>query len=227
MRHVCRSVSGADVGDWALTQVQELVAKAPELPSDICWHFIGQLQSNKAKVLVSGVPNLWAVESVDSVKLANKLNSASGEHRTEPLNVYVQVNTSAEEQKGGVDPDEAEELARHVAESCENLRLVGLMTIGKLGSPAAVYFERLAEARDRVAAALSVSASSLELSMGMSSDFELAIEHGADSVRVGTTIFGARDAKGPAAAATTAGPAGGDDGGDAAPPGGAAAASSS
>lgn len=170
------------------------------------------------------MPNLWAVESVDSVKLANKLNAASEAHRDEPLGVYVQVNTSAEDQKGGVEPAEAAALAAHIRDECPHLRLVGLMTIGKLGSPAAVYFERLAETRAKVADTLGLDVTALELSMGMSSDFELAIEHGADNVRVGTTIFGTRPPKpgGGSAAAPTAGAAGG--GGAAGAAAGAAAA---
>lgn len=72
--------------------VQELLDKAPRLPRDIRWHFIGTLQSNKAKALVTGVPGLWAVESVDSPKLAAKLEAAAATAgRTEPLRVFVQV----------------------------------------------------------------------------------------------------------------------------------------
>lgn len=74
--------------------VQELIEKAPRLPLDIQWHFIGQLQSNKAKALVLGVPNLWVVESVDSQKLAAKLEAAAGAAaRAEPLRVFVQVQS--------------------------------------------------------------------------------------------------------------------------------------
>lgn len=181
--------------------------KAPALPEDIRWHFIGQLQSNKAKLLVSSVPGLWAVESVDSVKLARKLDAACAEHRPaggEPLNVYVQVNTSAEPQKGGVEPSEAAELAMFIKTECPTLSLRGLMTIGKLGSPAEVYFERLAAVREEVAEAVGAEASSLELSMGMSADFEMAIGLGADSVRVGSSIFGARTKPGEAAAPAAA-----------------------
>jgi PLP dependent protein len=184
-------------------QAQELLEKASLLPRDIKWHFIGQLQSNKCKMLVEGVPNLAVVESVDSVKLANKLNAASEAFRTSPLRVFVQVNTSAEPQKGGVEPGEAAALAKHIAESCPRLRLGGLMTIGKLGETASVFFDRLAEARRAVAEALGVEESSLELSMGMSHDFELAIACGATSVRVGSSIFGERAPK-PATASAAA-----------------------
>jgi len=183
--------------------VQELLEKAPQCPGDIRWHFIGQLQSNKAKALVAGVPNLWAVESVDSVKLAQLLDKAAGARAAaagggaapEPLRVFVQINTSGEEQKGGVGPGEGAALALFIAQQCPHLRLQGLMTIGKLGEVASVYFERLAGERDAVAAALGVDAGALELSMGMSGDYELAIERGTSSIRVGSAIFGAREAK--------------------------------
>ena len=103
------------------------------LPRDVRWHFIGQLQSNKAKALVTGVPNLWAIESVDSVKLASKLDAASSAAgRVEPLRVFVQVNTTGEPQKGGVeDAAEAISLCRFIREECPRLRLMGLMTVGK------------------------------------------------------------------------------------------------
>lgn len=226
--------------------VNELIAKAadPSLPKDIRWHFIGQLQSNKAKLLVSSVKGLWAVESVDSIKLATLLQKAADaegrgkEPGKEALRVFVQVNTSAEPQKGGTEPgEETVKLALHIAQSCPSLRLVGLMTIGKLGEVAKVFFDRLVEQREQVEAALqkagvkagaygppegelvhnanangssnetiyqpapSPSSSRLELSMGMSGDFELAIESGSTNVRVGSSIFGARDYKGSKAAA--------------------------
>ena len=201
--------------------VQELLDKAPQCPPDICWHFIGQLQSNKAKALVAGVPNLWAVESVDSVKLAQLLEKAAAGRgkdsggggpggggggssssgnvsdsggALQPLRVFVQVNTSGEEQKGGVGPGEAAALALFIKEQCPHLRVQGLMTIGKLGEVASVYFERLASEREAVAASLGVEPSNLELSMGMSGDFEMAISLGSTSVRVGSAIFGERPA---------------------------------
>lgn len=175
--------------------VQELLDKAPELPSDIQWHFIGHLQSNKVKALVEGVPNLAMVETVDSAKLADRLDrcvAAAG--RAEPLAVAVQVNTSGEESKYGVEPSEVVALAAHVAKSCPHLRLAGLMTIGMPDySSRPENFECLSKCRDEAAAALGLSPGDLELSMGMSGDFEAAIAMGSTNVRVGSTIFGARD----------------------------------
>jgi pyridoxal phosphate enzyme (YggS family) len=185
--------------------VQELVEKAPQCPADIAWHFIGQLQSNKAKALVAGVPSLWAVESVDSAKLAGLLDkaaAAAGRGRADAapaaLRVYVQVNTSREPQKGGVELGAAAALASFIVQSCPHLRLQGLMTIGAAGEDAGDFFAALRAERDAVRAALGApydAPDALELSMGMSGDFVEAIREGSSSVRVGSAIFGARERK--------------------------------
>ena len=174
--------------------VQELATKAPIMPEDIRWHFIGALQSNKAKILV-GVANLYVVESVEREKTARALNKAVEScDRKRRLKVMVQVNTSGEESKSGCQPGETSALARFVVEQCDGLELIGLMTIGAPDSseePEA--FRVLGRERDAVAEALGWEKERLELSMGMSGDFEAAIRMGSDSVRVGSTIFGARD----------------------------------
>jgi PLP dependent protein len=174
---------------------QELLEKAPALPRDIEWHFIGHLQSNKAKALLEGVPNLAMVETVDSEKLAKKLDTAAGAMNRPPLPVLVQVNTSGEESKFGVQPGEqCVSLARFIHAQCPNLRLAGLMTIGMPDySSRPENFECLAKCRRELALDLSIDEKSLELSMGMSGDFEAAVEMGSTNVRVGSTIFGARD----------------------------------
>lgn len=176
--------------------VQELVEKAPELPDDIQWHFIGHLQSNKANQILKKVPNLHAVETVDSMKIADALNRAvDNAERKHKLNVYVQVNTSAEESKFGVEPEECVDLCTYVhSEECANLQFSGLMTIGMPDyTSRPENFQCLQECRAKVAAAIGVEEDTLELSMGMSGDFENAIEMGSTNIRVGSTIFGARD----------------------------------
>ncbi|KXZ46351.1 hypothetical protein GPECTOR_44g3 [Gonium pectorale] len=175
--------------------VQEMLDKVPALPADIQWHFIGHLQSNKVKAVVEGVPNLSMVETVDSTKLADRLNRAVEQAgRPEPLAVMVQVNTSGEESKYGVEPDGCVDVARHIAKNCPRLRLAGLMTIGQPDySSRPENFSCLADCRRRVAAELGLPDESLELSMGMSGDFEQAIEMGSTNIRVGSTIFGARE----------------------------------
>lgn len=179
--------------------VQELCGKAPELPSDVRWHFIGPLQSNKAATLVKavGLPGLACVETVATSKLARKLDKAVSElppndddDQRRRLDVYLQVNTSGEESKSGVSPgDELIALAEQVTAECPHLRIRGLMTIGSPGD--ASCFDVLVECRRALAERAEYD--DLELSMGMSGDFEEAIRNGATSVRVGSTIFGARD----------------------------------
>ncbi|PRW55987.1 proline synthase co-transcribed bacterial-like protein -like [Chlorella sorokiniana] len=170
-----------------------MVEKAPQLPADISWHFIGHLQSNKVKALLEAVPNLSLLETVDSEKLANKLDSTVAALGRPPLAVFVQVNTSGEESKYGVEPQDCVALARHIHTSCSNLRLAGLMTIGMPDySSRPENFQCLAECRSAVCEALGLPEAEVELSMGMSGDFEQAIEMGSTNVRVGSTIFGAR-----------------------------------
>ncbi|KWU46791.1 hypothetical protein RHOSPDRAFT_15024, partial [Rhodotorula sp. JG-1b] len=201
---------------------QELEGKAKELPEDIAWHYIGTLQSNKCKMLAS-IPNLFAVETLTSVKAAYQLHStlaALPTPRSAPLNVFIQINTSGEEQKSGLpalSPNSAAggggevvDLAAHILAKCPTLRLRGLMTIGSLDSSVSAHpnpdFERLRETRTALLAALRERADlkaaveelereqegGLELSMGMSNDFVEAIEQGSTNVRVGSSIMGAR-----------------------------------
>lgn len=196
------------------------------LPPSIKWHFIGGLQSNKCVTLARDVRGLWAVESVDTEKKANLLNKGWGERKPDEqesevlqsrvqsaeesdtrLRVYVQVNTSGEENKAGIEPAAAPGLARFIREKCPRLKLQGVMTIGAIARSRATTPENenedfvcLRETRDRIVAELGLSGvdAELELSMGMSSDFEGAIALGSDQVRVGTTIFGERPSKGEA-----------------------------
>nr|GMC89808.1 proline synthase co-transcribed bacterial homolog protein-like [Ipomoea batatas] len=175
--------------------VQELVDKAPQLPEDIEWHFIGNLQSNKVKPLLTGVPNLAMVETVDDEKIANQLNRVVGNIGRKPLKVFVQVNTSGEETKSGVEPSACVDLVKHISSSCPNLEFSGLMTIGMPDyTSTPENFKTLANCRSEVCNALGIAEEQCELSMGMSGDFELAIEMGSTNVRVGSTIFGAREA---------------------------------
>lgn len=179
--------------DFGENYAQELIEKAALMPDDVRWHFIGHLQSNKAKSLVQKVPGLTCVETVDSVKLARKLDAAcDAAGRTTPLDVMLQINTSGEDSKSGLTPgDDVVALAQQVRDDMPRLRLAGLMTIGAPGDSSA--FDVLVQCREQVAAKLGQSIEDFELSMGMSGDFEDAVRHGSTSVRVGSTIFGARD----------------------------------
>ncbi|KAF0853119.1 mitochondrial PLPDE III YBL036c euk domain-containing protein [Andalucia godoyi] len=172
--------------------VQELVDKAPVLPKDIQWHFIGHLQSNKAKSIVE-IPNLQCVESVDREKVADALQKACEKANRPLLDVMIQVNTSGEDTKSGCDPSHAENLVRHVLDTCPALRVKGLMTIGSPNpSPPNRDFELLRTLRNQCQVTFAGRVCDLELSMGMSHDFVLAIENGSTNVRVGSSIFGNR-----------------------------------
>ncbi|XP_022133285.1 pyridoxal phosphate homeostasis protein [Momordica charantia] len=191
---VIREVYDAGHRCFGENYVQELVEKAPQLPEDIEWHFIGNLQSNKVKPLLTSVPNLAIVESVDDEKIANRLDNVVASIGRKPLKVFVQVNTSGEESKSGVEPSECVELAKHVSLNCPNLQFCGLMTIGMLDyTSTPENFKSLANCRTEVCKALGISEEQCELSMGMSADFEQAVQMGSTNVRVGSTIFGARE----------------------------------
>lgn len=170
--------------------VQELIDKAPNLPNDICWHFIGHLQSQKSKLLLQHVPNLYVLETVDSTKLATKLNNTLHTLSHPPLRIYVQVNTSSEDTKSGVSSSELESLLSHIDANCPLLKFEGLMTIGSPGDM--TCFDRLLECQNMASSLLGLEKDSIVLSMGMSDDFEAAIERGSSSVRVGSSIFGNR-----------------------------------
>ncbi|XP_038219468.1 pyridoxal phosphate homeostasis protein [Zerene cesonia] len=185
--------------------VNELADKAndPQILEnckDIKWHFIGHLQTNKINKLLQS-PNLYIVETVDSAKLADNLNKQWEKFRKtdDKLKVMVQVNTSAEEAKNGIEPPQTTTLVKHVLENCANLEFKGLMTIGQYDYDVSrgpnPDFLLLAKCRQEVCENLNLDVNNVELSMGMSTDFEHAIELGATTVRVGSTIFGARPSK--------------------------------
>lgn len=175
-------------------RVQEFALKSSEL-SDLDgaeWHLIGHLQSNKAN---KAAELFRAIDSVDSLKLAEKLNAAA-EKLEKHLDVLIEVNVGGEQAKSGVDPqsNELEELLKAAA-SWDHLCIRGLMTIPPFTEDpqgARPYFRELRALRDRISA-LQLPAVTMDvLSMGMSHDFEVAIEEGSTCVRIGTGIFGHR-----------------------------------
>jgi pyridoxal phosphate enzyme (YggS family) len=171
--------------------VQESVAKIAELAdlrSEIEWHFIGPLQSNKTKVVAE---NFDWVHSVDRLKIAERLSDQRPDGMPR-LNVCLQINVSGEDSKSGVAPGDASALARQIA-ALPRLRLRGLMAIPE---PAGTLDEQRAPHRRLREIMDTLRADGLELdtlSMGMSADIEAAILEGSTMVRIGTAIFGARD----------------------------------
>ncbi|XP_077487792.1 pyridoxal phosphate homeostasis protein [Amblyomma americanum] len=180
--------------------IQELLDKAnsPEIRRDcpqIKWHFIGRLQSNKVTKLPK-IPNLFMVETLESQKIADALNNVWTSSGRPPLNVMVQVNTSGEEQKNGIEPRDASQLVKFLTKECPSLKFAGLMTIGMAehdNTGPNPDFLCLAKCREQVCNELGLNVSDVELSMGMSADFEEAIRMGSTNVRVGSTIFGHRN----------------------------------
>lgn len=169
----------AGVFDVGENYVQEAAEKRDEVTAGR-WHLLGHLQSNKAKLAVSLFD---LIESVDSVKLAQALGrQAGGKHQE----ILVQVHLGDEETKTGFAPDQALEAAAEIA-ALPNIRLLGLMGIAPNDMDPRPYFQQMKRLFDRLPAE-----NRQILSMGMSGDFEAAIEEGATSVRVGTAIFGAR-----------------------------------
>lgn len=173
-------------------KVQEAVAKQEAWTGPpVAWHLIGHLQRNKAK---QAVGRFALIHSVDSLRLADALEQAAAV-KDIVQDVLVQVNVAREAQKDGVAPDEAEALVRHV-ESLPHLALKGLMTMAPFTDAEQVIratFRGLREMRDRWGpSAARRTPHEWHLSMGMSSDFEIAIEEGATLVRLGTILFGER-----------------------------------
>jgi PLP dependent protein len=175
-------------------RVQEFAGKTDSLRHlhDAEWHLIGHLQTNK---VAKAVELFAAVDSVDSLRLAQKLN-ASVQQLGRKLKVLIEINVGGEAAKSGVAPDsrELDEILL-AARELEHLEFRGLMTVPPFTDDpqqARPYFRRLRDLRDQIVARRPSAADLSELSMGMSHDFEVAIEEGSTCVRVGTAVFGER-----------------------------------
>lgn len=178
-----RAAHEAGQRDFGENYLQEAAAKMTALSDlDIAWHFIGAIQSNKTRDIARRFQ--W-VHTVDRAKTADRLNAAA-EH---PLDVCIQVNVDDEPQKSGVFPRELPRLVAQVRD-LPRLRLRGLMTIPRADGDRRASFRRLKSLFDGLADDAGEHWDSL--SMGMSDDFEIAIEEGATLVRIGTAIFGPR-----------------------------------
>jgi pyridoxal phosphate enzyme (YggS family) len=186
-----REAYAAGQRDFGENRVQEGLQKIGETTDlTIRWHLLGHLQTNKAR---KAGPAFAMVQSVDSAELIQKLDAAASEAGRTP-ELLIQVDLAGEATKFGASPDEVPRLF-DAAGACRAASVVGLMTLPPVPDTpedARPFFRRLRELRDEWLAA-GVPASMLrELSMGMSGDFEVAIEEGATIVRVGTAIFGSR-----------------------------------
>ncbi len=185
-----REAYDAGARDFGENKVQEILEKYPQLPGDIRWHMIGHLQTNKVRQVVGKV---CLIHSVDTVKLAREIDKESAKRGT-VTPVLLEINVAEEESKFGFKLEEAEGALKEIS-ACPNLSVQGLMTI-------APYVENAEENRGvfRKLYQFFVDMKSKKvdnmnmnvLSMGMTGDFEVAVEEGATMVRVGTGIFGER-----------------------------------
>jgi pyridoxal phosphate enzyme (YggS family) len=185
-------LGGADVGE---NRVQEADAKISEIGRDrVRWHLVGHLQANKARRAV----NLFdVIHSLDSEELAQRLDRICVEEQREGLSVLIQVDLGHEETKSGIDESELTHLVESLG-PLNRLNFAGLMTLPPFfdnPEQSRPFFRRLRELRDELAQRGVFGDRRGELSMGMTHDFEVAIEEGATMVRIGTAIFGERAAR--------------------------------
>ena len=188
--NLVRAAAAAGLRDFGESYVQEALAKLDALRDlPLTWHFIGRLQANKTRVIAG---NFAWVHGVDRLKLAERLSEQRPFHAP-PLNVCLQVNIAGESTKGGVQPAELPALAAAVA-ALPRLKLRGLMCIPPDEENPSQQHRWFAGLRHELEALNAAGASLDTLSMGMSGDFEVAIQEGATLIRVGTALFGPRPA---------------------------------
>lgn len=178
------------IRDFGENRVQELSQKAENLPEDIRWHMIGHLQKNKVK---AAVRHAYMIHSVDSLSLASAI-SAEAVKQSKNVFILLEVNIAGEESKFGYSPSEVLSDISEIA-ALPNLRIKGLMTIAPFTDDAETnrdYFKQLKELAVDIRNKNIDNVDMDVLSMGMSGDFQVAIEEGATMIRVGTSIFGER-----------------------------------
>ena len=188
-----REAIAAGVADFGENRVQEAESKIPEVGRDQArWHLIGHLQSNKAR---RAVELFDVIHSLDSAALARRLDRMCIDLPRQALPVLIQVDLGHEPTKTGAVEKDLPEIIEAVRES-ESLSLIGLMTLPPFFNEAEIarpFFRRLREMRDEIRRQGAFGDGRGELSMGMTHDYEIAIEEGATMLRVGTAIFGERE----------------------------------
>lgn len=174
------------------SRVQELVAKAPQLPPDVQWHFIGHLQKNKVRMLLPHVTMIQSVHDVDLLRLIDK----EAERIERVVDVLIELHVAQELTKSGFAPEEAlENITPQLAAELPHVRLRGVMAMATFTSDTSVVnaeFELAARILRQLQSQLALPHFD-QLSMGMSDDWRLAVKHGSTMVRIGTDIFGPRE----------------------------------
>lgn len=177
--------------DFGENKVQEIMDKYPQLPADIRWHMIGHLQRNKVKYIVDKVA---MIHSVDSLRLAQTIEQEAARHEVQ-VPVLLEVNVAEEESKFGLKMDEVLPLIETIAEF-PHIKVCGLMTIAPFVENAEenrMFFRQLKKLSVDIEAKNINNVSMSVLSMGMTGDYQVAVQEGATMVRVGTGIFGERN----------------------------------
>jgi len=178
--------------DFGENYVQELAEKQSQLPKDIRWHFIGHLQTNKVKQIAAFI---HLIQSVDSLKLLQEINK-QGERNDRVINCLLQIHIAQEETKFGLGENELNELLNNSISEYQNIRITGLMGMASFTDNMAKVkseFRYLKTLFDDLATKFTTHNLRLTtLSMGMSSDYSVAMEEGSNMVRIGSLIFGAR-----------------------------------
>lgn len=170
--------------------VQELCEKQPQLPQNIEWHFIGHLQSNKIKYIA---PFVHTIQTVDSVKLLSEIDRITGKHNRK-INVLLQVYIAIEETKFGLDADEVLNLFDYGFSSYPNIRIAGLMGMASNTDNISLIrteFKSLKNLFDKIKPGLDKTVTPV-LSMGMTSDYKIALDEGSTMIRIGSALFGSR-----------------------------------
>jgi len=179
--------------DFGENYVQELVDKEQQLPKDIRWHFIGHLQSNKVKFIA---PFVYLIHGIDSFKLLKEVNKQAEKNRR-VINVLLQVHIAEEETKFGLDENELRELMNSTSlNELNHVRICGLMGMASFTEDEEKIrkeFHYLKSLFDKFAQLQTLNSRLQTLSMGMSSDYRIAIEEGSTMVRIGSLIFGQRN----------------------------------
>ena len=180
------------ITDIAENKVQEIQKKYDQIASPVRWHLIGHLQTNKVKYIIDKVV---MIHSVDSLKLAEEIDKrAAAAGKT--MDVLLQVNAAHEESKFGLDPKDVPQVMQDILDTCPNVKIRGLMHMAPWSEdPEEIrpYFKEVKDLFDTLSRVEHPNSDFKYLSMGMSHDFETAIEEGANIVRIGTSIFGERD----------------------------------
>lgn len=189
---VIEEAIGLGISQVGENKPQELARKYELIGDRVKWHQIGSLQTNKVKYIIDKVE---LIHSLDRKNLADEINSRADRLDLD-IKCLVQVNMSREESKHGVLFEEAVDLVRYCSENCPRIRIVGMMTMAAAGSSdeeTRACFRGLRELSESIDSLGLENVQMTELSMGMSGDYEIAIEEGSTIVRVGTGIFGKRD----------------------------------